>query len=56
MEGMDTKYPTHERLITSATYSLSSLISFTNYDNTKVDSIIVNYEAKNVNSGTGNYR
>ena len=53
---MDTKYPTHEILITSATYSLSSLISFTNYDNTTVDSIIVNYEAKNINYGTDNYR
>ena len=35
---------------------LSSLISFSNYDYTTVDSIIVNDEATNMTSGTGNSR
>ena len=43
-------------LITSATDSLSSLISFSNCDDTIVDYIIVNPEAKNMTYGTGNYR
>ena len=41
-------------LITSANDYLSSLISFSNYENTIDDSIIVNSEAKNMTSGTGN--
>ena len=45
-----------KNLSTSATDYLSSLISFSNCDNTTVDSIIFNYEATNMNSGTGNYR
>ena len=48
--------PPFRNLITSATDSLSSLISFSNCDDTAVDSIIVNYEAKNITSGTGNSR
>ena len=43
-------------LITSATDSLSSLISISNCDNTKVDSIIVNSEATNMTSDIGNSR
>ena len=43
-------------LITSANDSLSSLIIFSNFDNTAVDSIIVNYEATNMDSGTVKYR
>ena len=43
-------------LITSATNSLPSLISFSNCDNTTVDSIIYHYEAKNMTSGTGKSR
>ena len=43
-------------LITSATDSLSYLISFSNRDDTPVDSIIVNSEATNITSGTGNSR
>ena len=45
-----------KNLITSATDSLSSLIIFPNCYNITVDYIIVNYEAKNMNYGTGNYR
>ena len=45
-----------KKLITIATDSLSSLISFSKCYNTTMDSIIVNYEATNMNSGTGNYR
>ena len=41
-------------LITSSTDYLSSLISFSKCDDTTVDSIIVNYEAANMTSGTGN--
>ena len=43
-------------LITSDTDSLSSLISFPKCDNTTVDSIIVNSEDTNMNSGTGDSR
>ena len=43
-------------LITSATDSLSSLISFSNCDDTTVDYTIVNSEATNMTSGTGNSR
>ena len=43
-------------LITSSTDFLSSLIIFSNCDNTTVDSIIVNYEATNLTSGTGKSR
>ena len=42
-------------LITSATYYLSSLIIFSNFDDTIVDIIIVNSEVKNMTSGTDNY-
>ena len=42
-------------LITSATDSLLSLISFSNCDDTTVDYIIVKYEATNMNSVTGNF-
>ena len=45
-----------KKLITSATDSLLSLISFSNCDNKTVDYIIVNSEAKNMSSGTGNSR
>ena len=48
--------PPFSNLITSATYSLSSLISFSNCDNTTVDYIIVQYEATNMTSGRGNSR
>ena len=41
-------------LITSATDSLSSLISFSNCDDTTVHYIIVKSEAKNITYGTGN--
>ena len=41
-------------LIISATDSLSSLISFSNCDDTTVDSIIVNSEGTNMTSGTEN--
>ena len=41
---------------TRATDSLSSLIIFSNCDDTNVDSITVNSEAKNMTSGTGNSR
>ena len=40
-------------LITSATDSLSSLISFSYCDDKTVDYIIVNPEATNMTSGTG---
>ena len=43
-------------LITSATDPLSSLIRFSNCDNKAVDYIIVNSEATNMASGTGNSR
>ena len=43
-------------LITSNTDYLLSLISFSNCDDTKMDYIIVNSEAANITSGTGNYR
>ena len=43
-------------LITSATGFLPYLISFSNCDNTTVDSIIVKYEATNMTSVTGNSR
>ena len=43
-------------LITSATDSLSSLISFSNRENTTVYYITVNYEATNMTSGTENSR
>ena len=42
------------KLITSATDSLSSLITFSNFDDATVDYIIVNPEAKNMTSSTGN--
>ena len=48
--------PSFRNLITSATDSLSSLISFSNCEDTTVDSIIANYEAKNMTSGTGKSR
>ena len=41
-------------LITSATDSLSSLISFSDCEDTTVDSIIVKYGATNMTSSTGN--
>ena len=41
-------------LTTSATNYMSDLISISNCDNTKVDSIIVNSEATNMTSDTGN--
>ena len=43
-----------KNLSTSATDSLSSLIIFSNCDNTTVDYIIVDYEATNITSGKGN--
>ena len=43
-------------LVTSATDSLSSLISFSNCDDTTVDYIMVKYEATNMTSGAGNSR
>ena len=46
--------PPFRNLITSDTDSLSSLVIFSNCDNTTVYYIIVNYEAKNMTSGTGN--
>ena len=53
---MDTKKtPLVKILITSDTDSLSSLISFSNCDNTTVNCIIVNYEATNMTFGTGKY-
>ena len=45
--------PLMKSLITSDNDSLSSLISFSNYDNTTVDYIIVNFEATNMTSVTG---
>ena len=45
-----------KKLITSATDSLLSLISFSNCDNKTVNYIKVNSEAKNMSSGTGNSR
>ena len=42
-----------KKLITIDTNSLSSLISFSSCDNTTVDYIIVNSEAKNMTSGAG---
>ena len=48
--------PPFRNLITNATDFLSSLISFSNGANTKVDYIIVNYETKNITSVTGNSR
>ena len=42
-------------LITSANDYLSSLIGFSNCDNTTVDSIIFNPQATNMTPGTGNY-
>ena len=51
----DTKIPhSSENLITSATYSLSSLISVSNCDDTKLDYIIVNSENKNLAAGISN--
>ena len=41
-------------LILSATYSMSSLISFSNCDDTTVDYIMVNSDATNITSGTVN--
>ena len=41
-------------LILSATYFMSSLISFPNFDDTTVDYILVEYEATNITSGTVN--
>ena len=46
--------PPFINLSTSATNSLLSLISFSNCDDTTVDYIIVNSEATNMTSGTGN--
>ena len=46
--------PPFRNLSTSATNSLLSLISFSNCDDTTVDYIIVNSEATNMTSGTGN--
>ena len=43
-------------LIKSATDCLSSLISFSNCDDTTVDSVIVNSEATNMTYGKGNSR
>ena len=48
--------PPSRNLITSATDSLSSLISFPNCDGTTVDYSIVKNEATNMTSGTGNSR
>ena len=45
----------YRNLITSATDSLSYLISFSDFDETTVDYIIVKYEATNMTSVTGNY-
>ena len=42
-------------LVVTATDSLSSLISFSNCDNTTVDFIIVKYEATNRTSGIDKY-
>ena len=47
--------PPFRNLITSATDSLSSLISFSNFDDTKVAYIIFNSEDTNMASDTGNY-
>ena len=44
-----------KKLITSATDYLSSLISFSNCDDTKVYSIVVNSEATKMTSVTGKY-
>ena len=43
-------------LISIVTDFLSSLISFSNYDDSTVDYNIVKYEAKRMNSGTDNSR
>ena len=43
-------------LITIANDSLSSLVSFSNFDDTKVDYIIVKSKATNMTSGTGKSR
>ena len=45
--------PPFRNLTTSATDFLSSLISFSNCDDTTVHYIIVNYEATNMTFGTG---
>ena len=45
-----------KKIIISDNDSLVSLISFLNCYNITVDYIIVNYEATNMNYGTGNYR
>ena len=53
--GMDTKNDSpFINLIASATDYLSSLRSFSNCDDTKMDSILVNSEANNMTDGTGN--
>ena len=46
--------PPFRNLIKSATDSLSSLIRFSNCDNTTVDSIIIKYEATNMTSSQAN--
>ena len=48
--------PPFRNLITGATGSLSSLIIFSTCEDTIVYSIIVNYQAINMTSGTGNPR
>ena len=48
--------PPFRNLITSATYYLSSLISFSECDGTTVDYSIVNSQAKTMTFGTGNSR
>ena len=48
--------PPFINLITSATDSLPFLISFSNDDKTTVVYIIVNYEATNMDDGTGKSR
>ena len=47
--------PPFRNLITSATDYLSSLIIFSNFDDTTVGCIIVNSEATNLNTVIGNY-
>ena len=47
------KIPCPSNFITNATDYLSPLSSFSNCDDTIVDSAMVHYEATNLNSGTG---